>query len=125
MATGTDARGLPSGYVFRPEYELDAPEVKRLMSAARPALTLIDVRTHEELRVARVPGAEHVPLDELEAHLASRESDGTPLVFMCHHGMRSMKAALLARAAGFAGAMSVAGGIDAWSLSADLTIPRY
>jgi len=48
------------------------------------------------------------------------------IVLHCHKGVRSMKALELLRDhAGFTRVKSLKGGIDAWSLEVDPTIPRY
>lgn len=117
-----DSRGLPVGYPFKPEYEISAADAR---AALAQGLLLIDVRTSEELDLARVSAATHIPLSELEKRIDEISDHHGPIAFMCHHGVRSMKAALMARALGKPQAMSVAGGIDAWSLSADATVPRY
>jgi rhodanese-related sulfurtransferase len=44
---------------------------------------------------------------------------------LCHHGVRSNRAAEFLLANGFDDVVSVAGGIDAWSMQVDPTIPRY
>lgn len=117
-----DSRGLPAGYPFKPEYEISAADAR---AALARGLLLIDVRTSEELELARVPAATHIPLNELEKRIDELADHNGPIAFMCHHGVRSMKATLMARALGKPQSMSVAGGIDAWSLSADNSIPRY
>lgn len=91
-----------------------------LKAGSRP---VIDVRTPEEFEFARVPGAELLDralLDALEA--LPRD---TPLAFLCHHGVRSQRAALHFAALGFTDLVNVAGGIDAWSHEVDPTIPVY
>jgi rhodanese-related sulfurtransferase len=39
--------------------------------------------------------------------------------------MRSLQAVRLLRSRGFAGAVSLRGGIDAWSREVDPSVPRY
>lgn len=107
--------------------EVGVAELHRMRSAGEPVLVL-DVRQPEEVAVATLPGAMVVPMGELPARLeavrASRPA-GSPLVVMCHHGVRSRMAALYLASAGFDGVASLAGGIDAWSREIDPTIPRY
>jgi rhodanese-related sulfurtransferase len=43
----------------------------------------------------------------------------------CHHGGRSLRVTQFLRQRGFAQAQNMAGGIDAWSLRIDPTVPRY
>jgi len=90
----------------------------------KESLTLIDVRETYEYEIARIPGARLIPLGELQAHLDELPRDGT-LVLQCHSGGRSEHATILLREAGFANAMNLEGGIDAWSVEIDPSVPRY
>lgn len=124
--TGLDPRGLPPGYSFKPDYEITPRQAREALTSAR--LLLVDVRTNDEWDASRVPGSMHVPLHELEARFGEIEDaaeDADRVAFLCHHGVRSMKAALFARQRGLDNAMSVAGGIDLWSLAADAAVTRY
>ncbi|MGH9776221.1 MAG: hypothetical protein ACRD50_14885 [Candidatus Acidiferrales bacterium] len=42
-----------------------------------------------------------------------------------HYGMRSLDAAAWLRSQGIAGARSMCGGIDRWSIEIDASVPRY
>lgn len=123
MSAALDARGLPPGYPFKTDWEITPREALAKLKAG-PRFVLVDVRTDEERRVASVPGSVHIPLDRLEASLDDIDAEGG-IAFLCHHGVRSIKAAALARAKGVTGAVSVAGGIDLWSLAADPAVARY
>lgn len=85
---------------------------------------LLDVREPWEVAVAAVAGALEVPLGDLPRRIADLPDD-LPILVMCHHGMRSMQATMWLRAQGLAQVSNVAGGIDAWSLHVDHTVPRY
>lgn len=108
-----------------PVAELEAAEVARRGVPGRDFL-LLDVREVDEHAKARLEGAQLVPLGELPARLAEiaawRER---PVVVHCHLGGRSARACRLLRDAGFADVSNLAGGIEAWSLSVDPSIPRY
>ena len=88
------------------------------------AITLIDVRPPEERAIAAVP-VEHAGLENggLERLLALPKD--TPLAFLCHHGGRSAQAAMYFAQQGFGNPHNVVGGIDAWSLQVDASVPRY
>ena len=47
------------------------------------------------------------------------------LVLHCHHGGRSQRASEYLVSMGFKNVANLAGGIDAWSVEIDNTIPRY
>ena len=50
---------------------------------------------------------------------------GALVVAYCHHGVRSLSAAAYLQAQGLSDVVSLAGGIDAWSLRVDPKVPRY
>ena len=88
---------------------------------------LVDCRTEEERAICALEGSVHVPLGaiEQEAEDIGLDAEGRPVVVYCHHGVRSMTATLALRALGVEQAVSMAGGIDAWSLRIDPTVARY
>jgi sulfur-carrier protein adenylyltransferase/sulfurtransferase len=87
---------------------------------------LLDVRQKWEHELARLPGSVLVPLDELRARAKEIEAGKNQLVVCyCHHGVRSLRATLVLRAAGFANAVSLRGGIEAWSRLVDPSVPQY
>jgi rhodanese-related sulfurtransferase len=47
------------------------------------------------------------------------------VVVMCHHGMRSRMVAQFLRSRGFAAAINLDGGIDAWAGRIDPDMQRY
>jgi len=103
--------------------EITAP-VLREEWARNPALLVVDVREPHEAEIACIPGARLIPLSELPERL--HELDGhAELVTHCHHGLRSLKALEILKAAGFSKVRSLKGGIDAWSVSVDPGVPRY
>ena len=57
--------------------------------------------------------------------LPSLEAEDAPLIVFCHHGMRSLQVTQWLRRQGLEECMSMAGGIDRWSLEIDPAVPRY
>jgi rhodanese-related sulfurtransferase len=47
------------------------------------------------------------------------------LVLFCHHGMRSLQVTQWLRRQGLEDCVSMAGGIDRWSVEVDAAVPRY
>lgn len=128
MSGAFDDRGLPAGYPFKPSYEIAPTDAARRL-ADGDAL-LVDVRLAEERDVARLPdiGDEiHAPLHALNEHLDDIEDAAgqRTILTLCHHGVRSIKAALALRGCGFEDVHSIAGGIENWSMAVDRTVPRY
>ena len=102
--------------------QISAPELKTMLESETPPL-LIDVRTAQEWAIARIPGARLLN-EETLAWLVGQERD-TPVVFGCHHGIRSQAAAEYFLQQGFRRVHNLAGVIDAWSQLVDPAVPRY
>jgi rhodanese-related sulfurtransferase len=107
------------------------PELSPLQFAARwPShasggdVVLLDVREHDELALAAVEGALHIPMREIPARLAELDP-AKPLVVMCHSGGRSRRVAEFLKGNGFTNVFNLNGGIDAWSTQIDSRVPRY
>lgn len=120
-----DDRGLPTRYPFREEWEV-TPRQVRAKLAAGDDVVLIDCRTPQEHAVARIEGAELVPLQEVGSRLSELEEYADrEVVTFCHHGGRSLRLAAVLRQHGFENVKSMAGGIDLWSQDVDSSVPRY
>jgi rhodanese-related sulfurtransferase len=87
-------------------------------------VVLLDVREHDELAVAAVAGALHIPMREIPARLGELDA-AKPLVVMCHSGGRSRRVAEFLQGHGFPNVFNLRGGIDAWSTQLDSRVPRY
>lgn len=74
--------------------------------------TVVDVREPYEREAGHVAGTRHIPVGELSAQ-ASTLGQGTPVVFVCRVGGRSLMAAQALRTAGY-DAWSMAGGMLRW-----------
>src|SRR5687768_5326648 len=85
---------------------------------------LVDVREPEEFELARVEGAQLMPLSRFEEWAPSLDP-AAEIVFMCHHGIRSAQACAFLSRQGFANLYNLAGGIDRWSCEVDRRVPRY
>ena len=105
-----------------PIRQLSAPDLKALLDNGT-ALELVDVRTEEERAIAKIAGSRLLDRAYHDA-LLLRDRE-TPIVFQCHHGIRSQHAAEYFREAGFRNLYNLRGGIDAWSLLVDTSVPRY
>lgn len=109
----------------RSSLEVSVQDVKQ-MQVARERFLLLDVRQPEEYEIARIDGAELIPMSELPARVEEvRAHAGQSIIVYCHHGMRSLHATHWLRSQGFEDVRSMAGGIDAWSVQIDPSVPRY
>jgi rhodanese-related sulfurtransferase len=84
----------------------------------------VDVREKWEHDVSHIEGVTLIPLREIAANIG-RFEEAEEVVLFCHHGMRSLDAAAWLRSQGVAGARSMAGGIERWSVEIDPRVPRY
>lgn len=89
----------------------------------RTQVHVLDVRHDWEVALAALSPATVIPLHELPDRLDELPA-GSPIACLCHHGVRSLNAAVFLRDHGF-DATSVRGGIDAWAQEIDPTIRRY
>lgn len=122
-----DKRTLPDNpprWPFNEALEVSAVDTRDGMGDGR--VVLVDIREPEELALAAVPGALHVPMGDLAArvHEIDLDEDQT-LALICHTGRRSLAAAAALQRMGIDQARSVAGGIEWWSLRIDPSGPRY
>ena len=105
--------------------EVDVNDVNSLVQSGEDFL-FVDVRELDEFQTASIGGTILMPLGQVKTSLNQLEPYRQKrIVLHCHHGGRSMRAAMALRQLGFSGAQSMAGGIDDWSLSIDPRIPRY
>jgi len=103
--------------------EIGVAELARLR-VSDADFVLLDVREADELALAALPGALHVPMDEVPERLHELPRD-KPIIVMCHGGVRSARVVRYLRQQGFERVSNLAGGIEAWSCEIDPSVPRY
>jgi rhodanese-related sulfurtransferase len=107
-------------------HDCTVQELKSRLDAGTPPALLLDVRQPEEVALCRLPGATHIPMGDIPSRLTELEAYAeAEIVVYCHHGMRSASVAEFLRRHGFESVRNLDGGIDAYSLLADPSIPRY
>lgn len=90
---------------------------------------VLDVREIPEF-VAASPKADptyelvQMPMAGIPARLNELAKD-RPIACLCHHGARSYQVAMFLENMGYESIANISGGIDLWSQSIDLTVPRY
>ncbi len=87
-----------------------------------PGVTLLDVRQPEERAVCRIEPSIAIPLGELGERFREIPRDGKLFVH-CKSGGRSARAVKQLEEAGFANAINVEGGIDAWRAEIEPNLP--
>jgi sulfur-carrier protein adenylyltransferase/sulfurtransferase len=91
--------------------EIDVEGARRLLD---DDAVLVDVRRPDEWDLSHIPGALHLPQQELLDRAAEIGPADRPVVVYCRVGNRSLFAAAALRKAGY-DAVSLAGGIEAWA----------
>ena len=106
--------------------ELTPRDVSARLKTGTPTV-LIDVREPQEFTICRIEGSELMPMNAVPAELQRLESlaDAGDIITICHHGVRSLNVVHWLREQGLENCQSMAGGIEAWSLLIDPSVPRY
>lgn len=95
-------------------------------TAALPLL--LDVREPWEFQTASVKPDGYtlvqMPMRSIPARLQELDPE-QPIACLCHHGARSAQVAYFLAQQGFSRVANVEGGIEAWSLQVDPSVPRY
>lgn len=85
---------------------------------------LVDVREPQELQICRIDGSVVIPMREIPQKMEELDRQALTVVY-CHHGGRSAQVVQFLHAHGFARVTNLAGGIEAWSVEVDPSVPRY
>jgi rhodanese-related sulfurtransferase len=110
--------------VTPPNFEKMAPaELARRSGSGEPWLVL-DVRELWEVNIARIAGAKEIPMAQIPERVDELDLE-SPVAVLCHTGVRSARVAAWLVQHGFGTVANIEGGIDAWSVQIDETIPRY
>ncbi|MDB9527296.1 rhodanese-like domain-containing protein [Oscillatoria sp. CS-180] len=91
-------------------------------------IQLIDVREPWELQKAAIAGFINLPLSqfaEWETQIHQHLDVETETIVMCHHGIRSAQMCAWLKQQGFTHVENLVGGIDAYSINVDASVPRY
>lgn len=111
-----------------------APSELQAMFDGHNGAGLLDVREPFERAMAAIPAPfgvvdRFVPMRELPVRVDELQDLGTasnaPLIVYCHHGVRSRRVCEWLEANGRTNVWNLHGGIDAYSLDVDPSVPRY
>jgi rhodanese-related sulfurtransferase len=105
--------------------QLTAPQLADWMkdeSRAKPVL--LDVREPWEFQTCHIAGAMAMPMQTVPARQEELDPE-TPIVCICHHGMRSLQVAAFLERAGFTQVINLTGGVHAWAQQVDPSMPTY
>jgi len=120
-----DARGLPPGYQFKPDWEVTPREVKSKLDKGEK-FVFIDCRLPNEYDITHIEGAKLIPLQQIGQHFAELKPHANEEVIVhCRTGGRSLQFTQLLRQQGFKNVKSMAGGILLWNKDVNPGGPQY
>ena len=104
---------------------LTAPELAGwLNDESRPQPFLLDVRENWEYETCRIAGSTLMPMQTIPARIDDLDEDAE-IVCICHHGARSLNVAAFLEHHGFSKVSNLTGGIHAWAVQVDSSMPQY
>lgn len=91
-------------------------------SRAKPVL--LDVREPWEYQTCHIGGATLMPMNTIPGRVAELDADAS-IVCICHHGARSAQVGAFLERNGFTQITNLTGGVHAWALQVDNSMPTY
>ncbi len=88
-------------------------------------IRLLDIRTREEFDAVHIPGSTFFTQEMLQEAMGGWPKTEGLLVIVDHQGDRALDAAAYFAGHGFENVRALKGGIDAWSVVVDASLPRY
>jgi len=108
--------------------QISVEQLRQRMQESPEGLQLVDVREKQEIDLARLEGFENLPLSqfaEWSEQISTRFEPDVETLVLCHHGVRSAQMCKWLMSKGFTNVKNITGGIEAYSLLVDSSIPRY
>ena len=104
---------------------VSAPELAaRLADPAAEQPLLLDVRENWEFATCHIAGSTQIPMHLIPIRVGELDDD-REIVCICHHGARSMQVAAFLERNGFDNVTNLTGGIHAWAIQVDPSMPKY
>jgi rhodanese-related sulfurtransferase len=112
----------------QPISQISVEELAVRLADEDPHLQLIDVRETQEVAIAYIERFAVLPLSEFSqwsAQIKTRFNPDAETLVLCHHGVRSAQMCQWLLNVGFINVKNISGGINAYSLLVDPSVPRY
>ena len=104
---------------------ITAPELADwLNDEGRAKPFLLDVRENWEYETCHIAGSTLMPMQTIPARIDDLDEDAA-IVCICHHGARSLNVAAFLEHHGFSKVSNLTGGIHAWAVQVDSSMPKY
>ncbi|HEY9816814.1 MAG TPA: rhodanese-like domain-containing protein [Candidatus Obscuribacterales bacterium] len=91
-------------------------------------LQLLDVREPQEVAIAHLEGFMNLPLSQFadwSDQVLTQLDPDTETIVMCHHGIRSAQMCQWLAHQGYTNVKNLAGGIAAYAIRVDPSVPQY
>ena len=108
--------------------KISVEQLANRLADSLEGLQLVDVREPQEIALASLEEFENFPLSEYAEwsdQIQTRFDPHAETIVLCHHGIRSAQMCQWLMSQGFTNVKNVAGGIDAYSVVVDPSMPRY
>lgn len=103
---------------------ISSEQLRDWLAQGEPPPLLLDVREAHEYAYCHLPGSLHIPMQQIPERLDELDPQ-RGIVVICHHGIRSLQVAHYMEEKGFKRMMNLDGGIEAWALRIEPSLPRY
>lgn len=104
--------------------QISALELSQRLNNPEHDLFLLDVREPNEYAHCHIKGSHLIPMHSIPHSLGSLPKD-TPIIAICHHGMRSQQVAQFLIQNSFNNVINLTGGVHAWAVEVDPQMPTY
>ncbi|HEX3627680.1 MAG TPA: molybdopterin-synthase adenylyltransferase MoeB [Verrucomicrobiae bacterium] len=104
--------------------EVTVQEMKRALDDPSLGIKIIDVREPFEFEIARIEGVPMLPMSQIQSRFTELDPN-SQYYFLCKVGARSRDVVDYLQERGFKYVKNVKGGLDAWSLEIDPSVPKY
>lgn len=104
--------------------EVTCEELKQRIESNAP-VRLVDCREPWEHQLVRLADSTNIPMNDTPSRVEEYRGFDEPTVVYCHHGVRSLHVVSWLRSQGVENVASLRGGIDAWTMQVDPSLPRY
>ena len=95
-----------------------------LIDTSKTPPVLLDVREPWEVETCHIEGVKVMPMQTVPERFNELDEDAV-IVCICHHGSRSMQVANFLDRQGFSQTINLTGGMHAWALDVDPSMPTY
>ena len=108
--------------------QITVEELAKRLSSDKSSIQLVDVREPQEVRTASIEGFINLPLSQFSEwgnDIQTSLEPHTETLVLCHHGVRSAQMCQWLTSQGFTNVKNITGGIDAYSMLVDPSVPQY